>query len=119
MVIYHSFGIEDRDECYGGSIFSAGAVNDASSDTRCSMSCSGNRTEIYGEQSRLSSYQNKKVRPLTVSKGNPNFTYYTCVTEPSSGRALPTRLMAANELTVESCLRARSSISVGRRRVRL
>ena len=107
MAIYDYFGVEYSDECYGGNVFSTGAMQASASD--CSMSCAGNITETCGGPNRLSAYQNTKASPLTIDQGNSNFTYYNCVAEPSSGRALPTLLMAADDVTVESCLFAGSS----------
>jgi hypothetical protein len=42
--------------------------------------------------------------PPVISEGNANFSYYGCVGEPSSGRALPKRVDASSVMTVELCL---------------
>ncbi|KAG4434028.1 hypothetical protein IFR05_010482 [Cadophora sp. M221] len=43
--------------------------------------------------------------PPVTSTGNVNFTYYSCVSEPSSGRLLPTQIENnATSMTIEKCL---------------
>jgi WSC domain-containing protein len=36
--------------------------------------------------------------------GNENFTYYGCVSEPSSGRLLPKQYLNTNDMTQDKCL---------------
>jgi len=39
-----------------------------------------------------------------VSSGNANFTYYSCVREPSSGRILDKRIESLTNMTISHCL---------------
>ena len=40
-----------------------------------------------------------------VSEGNANFTYYSCVSEPSDGRLLGDQKLNAGNMTIELCLK--------------
>ncbi|KXT06039.1 hypothetical protein AC578_1337 [Pseudocercospora eumusae] len=78
---YQYFGTEYGSECYCGNSFSAGA--NRTSDSDCSMLCSGATNEFCGAANRLTVYQNPDwtAGTATSSTASPSSTALSC---PSS-----------------------------------
>ncbi|KAH8883555.1 WSC-domain-containing protein [Thozetella sp. PMI_491] len=108
---YQYFGTEYGRECYCGNSLSAGSVNTTQSD--CSMACSGNSAELCGAGSRLSLYSTIDYTPdpvtttpvarPTVGTSDESYTYYGCWTEATGIRALSGAAYANDSLTLETC----------------
>ncbi|KAJ4297155.1 hypothetical protein N0V88_004073 [Collariella sp. IMI 366227] len=99
---YTFFGVEYARECYCGNTFSAGSVAAPVAD--CSMTCSGNPSQLCGAGNRLSVYaKNGTPEPSSVEPtaaattssvpaptGLPeDWAYQGCWTEGKTGRLLP------------------------------
>lgn len=68
------------------------------------QSISTSSTSASSSSSSTSSAQPTPTGPF-VSQGNVNFTYYSCVSEPSSGRLLSTQVENnGTYMTIEKCL---------------
>ena len=97
---YAYFGTEYSGECYCGNALSPESTNATLSD--CSMTCSGDSTEICGGSGRLSFYQNSKFFAPAVPSFS-GYTYQGCYTDSVSARSLPTARNNDNSLTIQSC----------------
>ncbi|KAJ4522840.1 hypothetical protein HRR78_000328 [Exophiala dermatitidis] len=114
-------GVEYGGQCFCGNSLSAGAVSTAASD--CSMTCNNNQTEFCGGPSRLNMYMygNGSLPTSTATSGtgnqNPpgptglaipstigNFSYVSCYTEATAGRALSGYTLADNSITTQTLL---------------
>ncbi|PVH86433.1 WSC-domain-containing protein [Cadophora sp. DSE1049] len=71
---------------------SSSSVAPSSSSTSSSASTTSSKSATY-------------TGPPVTSQGNVNFTYYSCVSEPSAGRLLPTQVENnATAMTISKCL---------------
>jgi len=96
---YTYMGIEYSSECYCDNSIAAGS---APASNGCSMTCSGDSTEICGGPNRLSFYTLTPTGPQTVQKAG-NFAYQGCYSEATNTRALSAKNTAASTMTVEIC----------------
>ena len=117
-------GVEYGGECFCGNSLAIGAVPASTSD--CSMTCNNNQTELCGGPSRLNMYiygngtlPSSPSSPSSSSPiGNNNaqstsgpyipasigpFSFKSCFTEASSGRALTAFALADNSITLQTC----------------
>lgn len=126
---YQYFGIEYASECYCDNALGAGSSK--VDETVCSMTCSGNDTEICGDGNRLTLYTligssgnssststptsgiNASIStsssagatatgPVAVSKA-ATYLYQGCYTEGTNVRALSASATAGGDMTVEKC----------------
>jgi hypothetical protein len=113
---YKYFGVEYSRECYCGNSLSAASV--IATDGRCSMTCSGNSSEICGGPNGLTLYSQGNFSvsatnsistlaasptPLpTVIQNCGMFFYQACYSEVQ-GRALQGKAVASNDMTVRYC----------------
>jgi hypothetical protein len=68
------------------------------------MACAGNATEICGAGDRLSLYWSGVfVPPPSNAPTVGNYSYDSCRTEGSAGRALMGRAIASDSMTIETC----------------
>ncbi|KAK3378435.1 hypothetical protein B0H63DRAFT_397603 [Podospora didyma] len=102
---YKYFGTEYAAECFCGNTLHATSAN-ATNQADCNMPCSGNPYEYCGGGNRLELYQADVVvpappsHPATLPGG---WSFVSCVTEGSAGRALNAIGYAADTVTLESC----------------
>ncbi|KAH8591742.1 WSC domain-containing protein [Bisporella sp. PMI_857] len=76
-----------------------------SSTTLSSASISSSSSSTVVSSSSTSVANPAYTGPPVVSNGNVNFTYYSCATEPSSGRLLPSQILNDGAaMTIEKCL---------------
>lgn len=114
-------GVEYGGQCFCGNTIAIGSVNTSASD--CSMTCNNNQTEYCGGPSRLNMYVygngSLPAQPTTSpAGGNPNppgqtglsipsnvgsFSYLSCYTEGTNGRALIGKALADDSLTLQTC----------------
>ncbi|KAK5406239.1 hypothetical protein LTR06_008594 [Exophiala xenobiotica] len=114
-------GVEYGGQCFCGNSLSTGAVSTTSTD--CNMACNNNQTELCGGPSRLNMYihgngtlptstptagtggGNTPVQPtgLAVPPAIGNFSYVSCYTEATTGRALSAFTLADNSITLQTC----------------
>ncbi|KAK5197016.1 hypothetical protein LTR92_002954 [Exophiala xenobiotica] len=114
-------GVEYGGQCFCGNSLSTGAVSTTSTD--CNMACNNNQTELCGGPSRLNMYihgngtlatstptagtggGNTPVQPtgLAVPPAIGNFSYMSCYTEATTGRALSAFTLADNSITLQTC----------------
>ncbi|KAF2668728.1 heme peroxidase [Microthyrium microscopicum] len=95
------FGMEYGRECYCGASLAAASTQAPESD--CSMSCSGNQTNLCGSGSRLSLYE----RPTTAG----GYRYTGCYSDTVSNRVLQGSYTGGNTMTHEVCEQFCSSSS--------
>ncbi|KAL9580059.1 MAG: hypothetical protein Q9212_004716 [Teloschistes hypoglaucus] len=123
---FNYFGIEYASECYCSSLIANGAKK--TTDSSCSMTCSGNSTQFCGAGQRLTVYGTNVTASAassstssstgtstaspssTSTPGAPiavptasGFAYVACYTEGTSGRALGDSQTASDGMTVEKC----------------
>ncbi|KAK8042502.1 hypothetical protein PG994_012985 [Apiospora phragmitis] len=91
---YAWFGVEYGRECYCGATLDSGAniTSGTTFNGACTKPCGGNKNQTCGDGSMLSTFYSsdpaKFNGPPKIVDGNANYTYYGCVAEPKSGRAL-------------------------------
>ncbi|KAF8862211.1 glyoxal oxidase-like protein [Acephala macrosclerotiorum] len=106
---YYYAGTEYSQECYCGTSIASTGTMAATSD--CSMTCTGNSTEICGGPSRLSVFWNGKNPPPgpSTDPGTLGYGFFGCYTEGTNGRAL-TQFTAVtggqSAMTVALCISA-------------
>lgn len=83
----------------GNAINTGSTIADASG---CSMTCSGDGTELCGGPNRLSFYKVKPTGPSVVQKAGA-FSFQSCYTEATNSWALSAKNTAASTMTVEMC----------------
>ncbi|KAM4065728.1 WSC domain-containing protein [Hirsutella rhossiliensis] len=126
------FATEYGRECYCGNSLQQGSVK-ASNENDCSFPCAGDASEYCGAGNRIQLYKigatpspstapdtsstgsgSSKGLPDTptvtsspiVWPGNANFTFYSCVLEPSNGRLLELQVLDdGKNMTIDRCLR--------------
>ncbi|EPE28663.1 Quinoprotein alcohol dehydrogenase-like protein [Glarea lozoyensis ATCC 20868] len=79
-----------------------------------SLSTSIRSTSSSSSTSSTSTSSTSSAKPTptgpVVSEGNANFTYYSCASEPSSGRLLPSQILNnGTSMTISMCLTACSN----------
>ncbi|TVY80927.1 WSC domain-containing protein [Lachnellula suecica] len=124
---YQMFGLEYGRECYCGNSLGAGSVN-ATNQADCSFPCSGDSTEFCGAGSRLELYSklssntstskttsttattSSSALSTTTTPVGPTivpsaglYTYFGCLTEGTSTRALGAASFPNNNQTVALC----------------
>lgn len=113
---YNYFGVEYSRECYCGNSLSAGSI--PATDSRCTMKCSGNSSEICGGPNGLTLYAQGNISVSatsgvssstasstpspTVVQNVGSFAYQACYSEVP-GRALQGKAVASNDMTVQYC----------------
>ncbi|KAL2197417.1 hypothetical protein P885DRAFT_77108 [Corynascus similis CBS 632.67] len=109
------FGTEYAAECYCGNTLAATSSDAPLAD--CSMPCSGNPAQYCGGPNRLELYEDTSATPAAQpsqptavtatapSDSSSTWTWYGCVTEPTTGgtRALAADSTASDSLTLEGC----------------
>ncbi|KAI4195074.1 MAG: hypothetical protein LQ350_007405 [Teloschistes chrysophthalmus] len=123
---FNYFGIEYASECYCSSLIANGAKK--TTDSSCSMTCSGNSTQYCGAGNRLTVYGTNVTASAAASSSSSStgtataspsststpgapvavptasgFAYVGCYTEATSGRALGDSQTAYDGMTVEKC----------------
>lgn len=101
------FATEYASECYCGNSLDPSASPALLLDD-CNMPCSGNPSAQYcGGPNRLELYVSEDVstpatpsHPATVGD---KWTFLTCLTESTAGRALSAKTFASDALTLEAC----------------
>ena len=96
---YTYMGVEYSSECYCDNSIATGS---APATSGCSMTCSGDSSQICGGPSRLSFYTLTPTGPQTVQKAS-GFAYQGCYSEATNTRALSAKQTAASTMTVEIC----------------
>ncbi|EXJ88228.1 hypothetical protein A1O1_05158 [Capronia coronata CBS 617.96] len=119
-------GVEYGGQCFCGNTLSTGAVSTRASD--CSMTCNNNQTEYCGGPSRLNMYMygngslpsSTPTSPPPPPPGNQNptlpgptgpaapptignFSYVSCYTEATTGRALASFALADDSISLQTC----------------
>jgi hypothetical protein len=80
------------------------AAADAVPSAECNMECAGNSTETCGAGNRLSLYwSGVTVSPPSNAPTVGNYSYESCRTEGTAGRALTSRATASDTMTIETC----------------
>ncbi|KAK7956344.1 uncharacterized protein PG986_005566 [Apiospora aurea] len=112
---YAWFGVEYGRECYCGASLDSGASKTSGTtfNGACNKPCGGNSNQICGDRSMFSLFYSsdpaKIDGPPKIVDGNANYTYYGCVAEPKTGRALVDRNGSYPSMTVPQCLTWASS----------
>ncbi|KAK8080397.1 fungistatic metabolite [Apiospora hydei] len=107
---YAWFGVEYGRECYCGASLDSGASKTSGTtfNGACNKPCGGNSNQICGDRSMFSLFYSpdpaKIDGPPKIVDGNANYTYYGCVAEPKTGRALVDRNGSYPSMTVPQCL---------------
>ncbi|TGJ86013.1 hypothetical protein E0Z10_g2742 [Xylaria hypoxylon] len=98
---YHYFGTEFGRECHCGDILAASSNQTDLSD--CNTPCAGDASEYCGASNRLNLYYSNTTagpsQPLVVG----NYSWYGCQTEGTGVRALASKSLVNNALSLEVC----------------
>jgi hypothetical protein len=100
---YKYFGAEYAGECFCGNTLDSTSTEAPLED--CSMTCTGNPLQYCGGPNRLELYETNTTAPDPTSQPATvgTWTFYSCMTEASAGRALASQTFAADTLILEDC----------------
>ncbi|KAG9230010.1 WSC domain-containing protein [Amylocarpus encephaloides] len=90
-----------------GSSLSSSSTSASSTSISSSSATSSSSTSTTSSSSSITSTTSAKPTPTgpVISSGNANFTYYSCVSEPPTGRLLPSQILNnGTAMTIELCL---------------
>ena len=99
------FGVEAGRECFCGKYIGFGATLLPTSDI-CDMPCTGNNQQMCGGWGRVSIYNITDYKGATAPGQVGSYNWKSCYMEPMEERALPTLVMADDNMTVDKCMTA-------------
>lgn len=101
---YKIAGLEFGQECYCGNVIAASAQK--TTDEGCNDVCTGNSSQICGDQNRLSIYSNRPpsiLTPPTAPLIIGSYAYQGCYRDNNPDRSLTDKSTTSSTLTLESC----------------